>query len=382
MGGSLGEGNTTASAEFNIWADPEAAAIVFESGIPIRMAGLDVTHQALVLPDDVARLEGLGNRAGRVFADLMRFFAIHHRDRYGWDGPPIHDAVAVAWLIDPTLVTSRRLRVDVETGDGLTRGRTVADPEGLTGRPPNAEVGVGDRSRATHGPRRRCRRERAVTAAISPADLGYRPADPGFIADPYPLRGAARGATRSSTTSRPASGSSRGTPTSIASCATGGSGRTYRHVATDARVRADAAARLARAVPRRSTTPGCSTCEPPDHTRLRRLVSKAFTPRTVDGDGATHRGDRRRPRRTRPARGEFDLIADIAEPLPVTVIADLLGVPEADRHLLRPWSHDYCLMFELDPPRRRRDGRSRQPRRSAPTSATSSPSAGSGRGTT
>jgi len=142
MGGSLGAGNTTASAEYNIWADPEAADTVFRSGIPIRMAGLDVTHQALMLPADVARLEGLGNRAGLVFADLMRFFAIHHRDRYGWEGPPVHDAVAVAWLLDPGLVDSRRLRVDVEVGDGLTRGRTVADHEGLAGQPPNAEVGL------------------------------------------------------------------------------------------------------------------------------------------------------------------------------------------------------------------------------------------------
>jgi len=142
MGGSLGEGNTTASAEFNIWADPEAAAIVFEAGIPIRMAGLDVTHQALVLPVDIARLEGLGTRAGRVFADLMRFFAIHHRDRYGWDGPPIHDAVAVAWLAEPGLVRSSELRIDVETAGVHTRGRTVADREGLTGRPPNVTVGL------------------------------------------------------------------------------------------------------------------------------------------------------------------------------------------------------------------------------------------------
>lgn len=142
MGGSLGEGNTTTSAEFNIWSDPEAADVVFRSGIPIRMAGLDVTHQALVLPVDVRRLESLGNRAGRVFADLMRFFAIHHRDRYGWDGPPVHDAVAVAWLLEPSLVSSRHLRVDVELGSGLTRGRTVADPEGLAGLPPNVEVGI------------------------------------------------------------------------------------------------------------------------------------------------------------------------------------------------------------------------------------------------
>jgi inosine-uridine nucleoside N-ribohydrolase len=148
MGGSLGAGNTTAAAEFNIWADPEAAAIVFESGIPIRMSGLDVTHQALVLPADIARLEGLGTRAGRVFADLMRFFAIHHRERYGWDGPPIHDAVAVAWLAVPDLVVSRPFRVDVETAGVHNRGRTVADEEGLSGRPVNAEVGVSiDRER-------------------------------------------------------------------------------------------------------------------------------------------------------------------------------------------------------------------------------------------
>ena len=142
MGGSLGEGNTTASAEFNIWSDPEAAAIVFGSGRPIRMAGLDITHQALMLPDDVARLDALGTRPGRVFADLMRFFTVHHRDRYGWDGPPIHDAVAVAWLVAPELIGAAPLRIDIETGGGPARGRTVADREGLTGAPPNAEVGL------------------------------------------------------------------------------------------------------------------------------------------------------------------------------------------------------------------------------------------------
>jgi pyrimidine-specific ribonucleoside hydrolase len=140
MGGSLGVGNTTASAEFNIWHDPEAAAIVFDSGIPILMAGLDVTHQALVLPDDVERLEALGTRTGRVFADLMRFFGRHHAEKYGWAGPPVHDAVAVAALVAPWLLERRTLRIDVETGDGLTRGRTVADERGVAGRAPNAEV--------------------------------------------------------------------------------------------------------------------------------------------------------------------------------------------------------------------------------------------------
>jgi pyrimidine-specific ribonucleoside hydrolase len=143
MGGSLGEGNTTPAAEFNIWADPEAADIVFRSGIPILMSGLDVTHQALVLPDDVARMEGLRTRSGRVFADLMRFFAIHHRERYGWDGPPVHDAVAVVRLIDPGLVTARRLHVAVDTSDGPSRGRTVGEAEVVGGQPANAEVGVG-----------------------------------------------------------------------------------------------------------------------------------------------------------------------------------------------------------------------------------------------
>jgi pyrimidine-specific ribonucleoside hydrolase len=148
MGGSLGQGNTTASAEYNIWADPEAAAIVFEAGLPVRMAGLDVTHQALMLPPDVAALDALGTRAGRVFADLMRFFTIHHRERYGWDGPPIHDAVAVAWLLEPSLVEGQRLRVDIDCSDGPSRGRTIADPEGLTGRPANVEVGLSiDRER-------------------------------------------------------------------------------------------------------------------------------------------------------------------------------------------------------------------------------------------
>jgi pyrimidine-specific ribonucleoside hydrolase len=142
MGGSLGEGNRTAAAEFNIWQDPEAAAIVLGSGIPISMITLDVTHQALFLEPDVARLEALGTRIAGIWVDLLRFFAVYHRKRYGWDGSPIHDAVAVAHLAVPGLVTTRPLRVDVETTGELTRGRTVADPEGLGGLPANVDVGV------------------------------------------------------------------------------------------------------------------------------------------------------------------------------------------------------------------------------------------------
>lgn len=141
MGGAISEGNTTASAEFNIWQDPEAARIVFDCGRPVTLMTLDTTHQALFSAADVARLEGLGTRVAAVFADLLRFFGRFHAERYGWDGSPIHDAVAVAHLAVPDLVRTVPYRVDVETTGELTRGRTVVDLYGQTGRPPNVEVG-------------------------------------------------------------------------------------------------------------------------------------------------------------------------------------------------------------------------------------------------
>jgi pyrimidine-specific ribonucleoside hydrolase len=142
MGGAIGEGNTTASAEFNIWQDPEAARIVLDCGRPITLMPLDVTHQALFTDADIARLQAVGTRPARIFADLLRFFARFHRERYGWDGSPIHDAVVVGHLAVPDLVETVAYRVDIETVSELTRGRTVVDLHGLTGRPPNAEVGV------------------------------------------------------------------------------------------------------------------------------------------------------------------------------------------------------------------------------------------------
>jgi pyrimidine-specific ribonucleoside hydrolase len=142
MGGAVGEGNLTASAEFNIWADPEAAAIVFDCGRPVALVPLEVTHAALFRNAEIPRLEALGTRTGRVFADLLRFFAIFHHARYGWDGSPIHDAVAVARLVAPGIVTEVAYRVDVETESELTRGRTVVDLHGLRGLSPNVLVGT------------------------------------------------------------------------------------------------------------------------------------------------------------------------------------------------------------------------------------------------
>jgi inosine-uridine nucleoside N-ribohydrolase len=141
MGGSIAEGNITPAAEFNAFVDPEACAAVFASGIPVTMVGLDVTHKALFTRAHAERLRGAG-AAGRFVAELSDFFQRFHEAAYGFDGSPIHDAVAVAQVIDPTLVVTRRVNVAVETASAFCDGRTVVDLRGVTGRQPNADVGV------------------------------------------------------------------------------------------------------------------------------------------------------------------------------------------------------------------------------------------------
>jgi len=141
MGGAIAEGNFTPAAEFNIWCDPEAAAIVFESGLDLTMIGLDVTHRALLGPAIEERLRASG-RVGSFVADLNVFFTRYHRETYGWEGAPIHDAVAVAHLLRPGLVETRLRNVTVELESELCRGRTVVDLWRRTDRPPNAHVGV------------------------------------------------------------------------------------------------------------------------------------------------------------------------------------------------------------------------------------------------
>jgi inosine-uridine nucleoside N-ribohydrolase len=141
MGGSIGLGNTTPAAEFNVYVDPEAAREVFESGLPITMSGLDVTHQAGAGPAERERLRALG-RVGCLVAELLEFFAATYESIYGFDAPPLHDAVAVAAVLEPALLETRPMRVDVECESELTRGETVCDFYGVTGKRPNAEVGV------------------------------------------------------------------------------------------------------------------------------------------------------------------------------------------------------------------------------------------------
>jgi inosine-uridine nucleoside N-ribohydrolase len=141
MGGSMGLGNTKPAAEFNIYVDPEAAREVFESGLPITMSGLDVTHQASAGPEERERLRATG-RVGGVVAGFLDFFAATYERAFGFDAPPLHDPVAVAAILEPGLLKTRPMRVDIECGSDLTRGETVCDFYGVTGMAPNAEVGV------------------------------------------------------------------------------------------------------------------------------------------------------------------------------------------------------------------------------------------------
>jgi inosine-uridine nucleoside N-ribohydrolase len=141
MGGAIAEGNMTPAAEFNIWADPEAAQRVFHAGVPVTMIGLDVTHRALLTPAWAERFRAAG-RLGIFVAELVEFFKRYHARTYGWDGAPIHDAVALAQVFRPELVRTERRNVEIELESELCRGRTVVDLWNRTEREPNADVGV------------------------------------------------------------------------------------------------------------------------------------------------------------------------------------------------------------------------------------------------
>ena len=130
MGGGYNEGNWSAVAEFNIIIDPEAAHIVFNESWPVVMVGLDLTHQALATPDVVERIAALGTTPGQFVVELMDFFAATYKDAQGFDHPPVHDPCAVAYVIDPTVVKTRKAPVDVELNGTLTLGMTVADLRG------------------------------------------------------------------------------------------------------------------------------------------------------------------------------------------------------------------------------------------------------------
>jgi len=138
MGGGLFEGgNITPAAEFNIYVDPEAADVVFHSGVPIIMVPLDVTHFMLTTRTRIERFRALGNKTGVATAEMLDFFERYDEAKYGWDGGPLHDPCVIAYLLKPELFKGRHVNVAIETQGELTRGMTVVDYWGVTGRVKN-----------------------------------------------------------------------------------------------------------------------------------------------------------------------------------------------------------------------------------------------------
>lgn len=139
MGGAYFEvGNITPAAEFNIYVDPEAAQIVFRSGVPLVVMPLDVTHKALTNRARIEAFRAMGTQAGRMVAEWTDFFERFDMQKYGSEGAPLHDPCVIAYLIDPSLFAGRHVNVEIETQSELTLGMTVADWWGVTQRAPNA----------------------------------------------------------------------------------------------------------------------------------------------------------------------------------------------------------------------------------------------------
>jgi inosine-uridine nucleoside N-ribohydrolase len=142
MGGAIGLGNRTPSAEFNIYVDPEAAAAVFASGVPITLLPLEATHRALATDEVLERIAALGSPVAAMSIALMRFFAETYERVFGFDAPAVHDPCAVAAVIEPSIITTRHVNVMIDTSSGIGAGRTACDIHGVTGNPENADVAI------------------------------------------------------------------------------------------------------------------------------------------------------------------------------------------------------------------------------------------------
>lgn len=142
MGGGVFDSNITPAAEFNIYVDPEAAKIVFNSEVPIVMVGLDVTNKALITFEDIEKIEKMNGKVSSVVGPLLRFFANANKEFFGFNGAPIHDALTIAYLIDESVLTLKEYFVDIEIQGEFTRGKTVVDIYGVLKKRPNASVAV------------------------------------------------------------------------------------------------------------------------------------------------------------------------------------------------------------------------------------------------
>jgi len=143
MGGSIGFGNVSPAAEFNILVDPEAADIVFRSGLSIYMNGLDVTRKALVLPEIIKRIERLHNRASKLFVPLMKKYNENQKKIFSWNkGGPLHDPVTIVSLLDPSIITYKYMNAEIDVSHGPSYGRTNCDQFDFLHKKPNAHVAV------------------------------------------------------------------------------------------------------------------------------------------------------------------------------------------------------------------------------------------------
>jgi inosine-uridine nucleoside N-ribohydrolase len=142
MGGAARDSNITPGAEFNIYVDPEAAHVVFSSGLPITQVSLDVSNKTLLTFEDIDRITKMNGKISRFVGPLLRFFADMNKKAFGIEGAPVHDALAMAVAIDPTVATTRHVNVMVETRGDYTRGQTVVDLYGVSRRQPNVDFTV------------------------------------------------------------------------------------------------------------------------------------------------------------------------------------------------------------------------------------------------
>lgn len=139
MGGAYFEvGNITPAAEFNIYVDPEAADIVFKSGVDLTVVPLDTTHKALITADRLDAIKALNTPVAAAVAGWLDFYERFDLEKYGSLGGPLHDPCVIAYLLEPDLFSGRRINVEIEDSSPLTRGMTVADWWGVTDRPKNA----------------------------------------------------------------------------------------------------------------------------------------------------------------------------------------------------------------------------------------------------
>ena len=140
MGGAMREGgNTTPSAEFNMFVDPEAAQLVLNCGRPVTIASLDVTHQALATPERIGAFRKMNSPASTATAGMLEFFSRYDSRKYGSQGAPLHDPCTIAYLLEPDLFKTRHCNVEVETCSELTLGHTAVDFWSVTDRQKNAK---------------------------------------------------------------------------------------------------------------------------------------------------------------------------------------------------------------------------------------------------